>query len=201
MSMIRLFQSSWFAALAGCLLYLGTTVLVLNPSKFAGIQVARPDYSAEDDPSWKFRNPEFDQWVAQIKSEKENLDLREQHLDELQTRLNAELQEVTTVTQTVSRLQENFDKDVIRFKAQEMDNVKHQAKLLSAMSPEGAVAVLDQMPDDEAIRILFTMKNDEASIVLDTWSKAGKPEAKRAAQLMLKLRQVLSPPPTTATNP
>jgi len=199
--MTRLFQSSWFVALAGCLLYLGTTVLVLNPSKFAGIQLAKTDYSAEDDPSWKFRNPEFDQWVAQIKSEKENLDQREQHLDELQTRLNAELQEITTVTQTVSRLQENFDKDVIRFKAQEMDNVKHQAKLLSAMSPEGAVAVLDQMPDDEAIRILFTMKNDEASIVLDTWSKAGKTEAKRAAQLMLKLRQVLSPPPTTATNP
>jgi flagellar motility protein MotE (MotC chaperone) len=199
--MIRLFQSSWFVALAGCLLYLGTTVMVLNPSKFPPMERARPDYSADNDPSWKFRNPEFDQWVAQIKSEKDSLDQREQHLDELQTRLNAELQEITTVTQTVSRLQETFDKDVIRFKAQEMDNIKHQAKLLSAMSPEGAVAVLDQMPDDEAIRILFTMKNDVASIVLDTWSKAGKPEAKRAAQLMLKLRQVITPPPTTAANP
>jgi flagellar motility protein MotE (MotC chaperone) len=201
MTMSRILQSSWFVALVGCLLYLGTTALVLNPSKFAGIQLAKPDYSAADDPSWKFRNPEFDQWVAQIKNEKENLDLREQHLNELQTRLNTELQEISTVTQTVSHLQENFDKDVIRFKAQEVDNVKHQAKLLSAMSPEGAVAMLDQMPDEEAIRILFTMKNDEASIILDTWSKAGKPEAKRAAQLMEKLRQVLSPPPTTARNP
>jgi flagellar motility protein MotE (MotC chaperone) len=202
MTMSRILKSSWFVALFGCLLYLGTTIIVLNPAKFAGVQFAKPDYSAEDDPSWKFRNPEFDQWVAQIKNEKENLDLREQHLDELQTRLNAELQEITTVTQTVSQLQSNFDHDVIRFKVQEVDNVKHQAKLMSAMSPEGAVAMLDQMPDDEALRILFTMKNDEASLILDSWSKAGKTEAKRAAQIMEKLREMLPPPTTTtAANP
>jgi flagellar motility protein MotE (MotC chaperone) len=199
--MNRLLQSSWFVALLGCLLYLGTTIFVLNPSKFAGLQPPKPDYSAENDPSWKFHNPEFDQWVAQIRSEKDNLDLRQQHLDELQSRLNAELQEISTVTQAVSQLQVNFDRDVIRFKAEEVDNIKHQAKLMSAMSPEGAVALLDQMPDDQAIRILFTMKSDEASIILDTWSKIGKPEAKRAADLMQKLRQVMSPPPTTATNP
>jgi flagellar motility protein MotE (MotC chaperone) len=199
--MIRIFQSSWFAALTGSLIYLGVTVIVLNPSKFASVQPTRPDYSAEDDPSWKFRNPEFDQWIAQIKTEKENLDVREQHLDELQTRLNVELQEISTVTQTVSQLQENFDKNVIRFKAQEMDNIKHQAKLLSAMSPEGAAAMLDQMPDDESVRILFTMKNDDASLILDTWSKAGKPEARHAAQLTEELRQILSAPPATATNP
>jgi flagellar motility protein MotE (MotC chaperone) len=199
--MIRILQSSWFVALAGCLLYLGTTVVVLNPSKFAGVQLARPDYSAEDDPSWKFRNPEFDQWIAQIKNEKENLDLREQHLDELQTRLNAELQEISTVTQTVSQLQENFNKNVIQFKAEEVDNIKHQAKLLSAMSPEGAVAMLDQMPDDVAVRILFTMKNDVASLILDTWSKASPAEARHAAELTEQLREVLSPPPPTATNP
>lgn len=199
--MPRLLQSPWFVAFLGCILYLATTVYVLNPSKFAGAQFAKPDYSAEDDPSWKFRNPEFDQWVAQIKAEKETLNLREQHLDELQTRLNAEMQEITTVTQAVSVLQSNFDQDVVRFKTSEVDNVKHQAKLMSAMSPEGAVAMLEQMPDDEALRILFTMKNDEASVVLDTWSKAGKTEAKRAAVIMEKLREILPPPTATAANP
>lgn len=199
--MIRIFQSSWFVAITGCVLYLATTVAVLNPSKFAGVKFANPDFSAEDDPSWKFRNPEFNQWVAQIKSEKENLDTREQHLNELQTRLNAELQEISTVTQTVAQLQENFDQNVIRFKAQETDNVKHQAKLISAMSPEGAVAMLAEMPDDNAVKILFTMKTDEASLILDALSKKGEPQAKRAAQLTQRLQQVLSPPVTTAANP
>ena len=199
--MIRILQSPWFAAGVGCLLYLGTTVAILNPSKFADFKPPTPDYSAEDDPSWKFRNPEMDQWLAQIKNEKENLDLRQEHLDELQTRLNAELQEISAATQTVSQLQESFDKSVIQFNAQETDNIKHQAKLLSNMSPEGAVAMLDEMPDDDAVRILFTMKDDVASLILDTWSKGGKAEAKHAAELTEKLRQILSAPPPAPANP
>jgi flagellar motility protein MotE (MotC chaperone) len=199
--MTRFLQSSWFVALFGCLLYLGTTIFVLNPSKFAGVQITRPDYSAENDPSWKFRNPEFDQWVAQIKNEKESLDAREQRLNELQTRLNVELQEISTVTQAVSQLQMTFDKNVIRFKTQEVDNIRHQAKLLSDMSPAGAVAMLQQMPDDEAVRILFTMKSDAASPILDAWSKGDKTESKHAAVLTEKLRDILPAPPVTAANP
>lgn len=199
--MIRIFQSSWFAALAGSVLYLATTVFVLNPSKFAGFQQSSPDFSAEDDPSWRFRNPEFNQWVSQIKSEKEKLDLREQHLAELQARLDAEVQEISTVTQAVAQLQESFDKNVIRFKAQESDNIKHQAKLIASMSPEGAMAMMAQMPDDDAVRILFTMKTDEASIILDSMSKKGDEQAKRAALLTQRLHQVLSPVPATASTP
>jgi flagellar motility protein MotE (MotC chaperone) len=197
--MTQILQSSWFVAVIGCVLYLATTVTILNPTKFAGIQRPSPDYSADDDPSWRFRNPEFNQWVSQIKSQKESLDTREQQLNELQTRLNAQIQEISIVTQTVAQLQESFDANVILFKAQETENIKHQAKLISAMSPEGAVAMLSEMPEDDADKILFTMKTDEASLILDTLSKKGQPQAKRAAQLMERLHHVLSPVPTNAT--
>ena len=199
--MIRILQSPWFAAGLGCMLYLGTTVAILNPAKFAAFKPPAPDYSAEDDPSWKFRNPEMDQWLSQMKSEKEKLDTREEHLNELQTRLNAESLEISAATQTVSQLQDNFDKNVIRFDAQETDNIKHQAKLLSDMSPEGAIAMLNEMSDDDAVRILFTMKDDVASVILDAWSKGGKEQAKRAAILTEKLRLVLSAPPPAPANP
>jgi flagellar motility protein MotE (MotC chaperone) len=199
--MIRIFQSGWFAALMGCALYLAATAVVLNPSKFAGAQFIQPDYSAEDDPSWRFRNPEFNEWVSQIQNEKERLDVRQQELDEWQTRLNTELQEISTVTQMVSQLQSDFDKNVIRFKSQETDNVKHQAKLISAMSPEGAVAIFEQMSDNDVVRILFVMKADEASAILDTLSKMGPDEAKRAASLTERLHQVLPEPPTAQATP
>ncbi len=195
--MTRILQSGWFAALVGCAIYLATTVIVLSPSKFAGAQFIKPDYSAEDDPSWKFRNPEFNEWVSQIQNEKERLDLRQQELDEWQIRLNTELQEISTVTQMVFQLQSDFDKNVVRFKAQETDNVKHQAKLISAMSPEGAVALFSQMSDNDVVRILFVMKADEASAILDALSKMGPEQAKRAASLTERLHQVL-PEPTTA---
>jgi flagellar motility protein MotE (MotC chaperone) len=196
--MIRILQSGWFAALIGSVLYLAVTVFVLSPSKFAGAQLIKPDYSADDDPSWRFRNPEFNQWVSQVQNEKARLDLREQQLNEWQTRINSELQEMSLVTQTVWQLQSEFDTNVVRFKAQETDNVKHQAKLIAAMSPEGAVSMFGEMSDNDVVRILFVMKPDQASQILDTLSKSG--EAKRAALLTERLHQVL-PDATPAAAP
>lgn len=189
--MTRILKSSWLTALLGCLLYLGTTLAVVRPEKFAAARPAPTELSAADDPSWKFKNPEIDQWISQIKTEKEKLALREQQLKEWQTRLEADRQEISTVTQTVAGLQAEFDKYVIRFRAQEMDNVKHQAKLIAAMSPQGAANLFDGMDDDTVVRILFTMKTDEASVILDTMSKLGQPEAQRAATLTAQLQRVL----------
>jgi flagellar motility protein MotE (MotC chaperone) len=188
-----MFHSPWLVALVGGLLYLGTTLAVLRPAKFAGLRLAaqKLELSADDDPSWKFRNPEFNQWVAQIKDEKDALALRSQQLNELQTRLDSERQEFSIATATVSQLQTNFDKNVIRFTAQETDNVKHQAKLIAAMSPEGSAAMIKEMSDDEIVRILFIMKADQASLLLDTLSKTGETDAKRAAMLTVRLQQVL----------
>jgi flagellar motility protein MotE (MotC chaperone) len=189
--MIRFFQSSWLTALVGCLLYLGTTLALIHPERFASARILPTNHSASDDPSWKFKNPEFDQWIAQMKDEKETLALREQQLNEWQSRLDAENQEISIITQTVSHLQSDFDKNIIRFRAQETDNIKHQAKLIAAMSPAGAAALFNELADDEAVRILFVMKTDEASAVLDTMSKLGKPAARRAAVLTGRLHQVL----------
>lgn len=198
--MTRFLQSGWFVALLGCFLYLGTTIFVLSPSKFAGARIARPDYSADDDPSWRFRNPEFDDWVAQIQNEKQRLALREEQLDQWQTRLTTELQEISTVTQTVDQLQSQFDQAVVRFSAQQQDNVRHQAKLISAMSPDDAVAMMNQMPDDDVVRILFIMKPDQASAILDALTKMGPSQAKRAALLTERLHQVLPAPVTNAPS-
>ena len=189
--MIRILQSSWLTALLGCLLYLGTTFALIQPGKFSAAHLVPSDYSAADDPSWKFKNPEIEQWVAQMKDEKEALALREQQLNEWQSRLDAERQEIASVTQAVAQVQADFDKNIIRFRAQETDNVKRQAKLVAAMTPAAAVAMFNEMADDDVVRILFTMKTDEASAILDTMGKLGKPEAQRVAILTGRMRQVL----------
>jgi flagellar motility protein MotE (MotC chaperone) len=88
-------------------------------------------------------------------------------------------------------MQADFDKNVIRFKAQETENVRHQAKLIAAMSPEGSAALVRQMSDDDVVRILFIMKTDQASLILDNLSKLGAADARRAALLTVRLQQVL----------
>jgi flagellar motility protein MotE (MotC chaperone) len=195
--MIRLLQSSWMVALTGCILYLVTTAAVLGPTRFEGVSpmISAVRLSPGNDPAWKFRNPEFDQWVEEIKREKAALELRAQQLNELQTRLQTERQELSLVTQTVSQLQAEFDQNVVRLKRQEIENVKRQAKVIASMSPEGAAAMLNEMTDDDFVRILFIMKTDEASLILDTLSKMGRAEAKRAAAITERMRRALPPAP------
>jgi flagellar motility protein MotE (MotC chaperone) len=200
--MIRLLQSSWLTALIGGALFMVVTIVLINPSRFEGIQAviaAAQKGPASDEPSWKFRNPEFDQWVEEIRREKDALAVREQQLHDLQTRLEAERQELIVVTQTVSRLQADFDKNVLRIKDQELENIKRQAKVMSGMSPEAAAGLLSQMQEDEAVQILFTMKPDEASTVLEAMSKVGKTESKRAAFMAERMRHALPPDPNRKT--
>ena len=198
--MVRFLQSAWMTMLLGGLLFFCTTAALLKPSRLP-VAAAAPEQKSSivsNEPSWKFRNPEMDQWIQEIKREKEALNVREQQLKDLETRLNAERQEIAVVTQAVSQMQSDFDKNVVRLNAQDSDNLKRQAKLLSAMSPEGAAATLIQMSDDDVVRILFTMKADDASLALDTLSKQGKEQAKRAAAIFERMRRAI--PSTTAQS-
>lgn len=198
--MDRLLKSPWTVALAGGLLYLATTGALIRSGRFETNAVASAEstQSSNGEASWNFRNPEFDQWVEELKHEREIVAQRAQQLQELQKRLDAERQEILTVTQTVHQLQMDFDKNVVRLKEQQLDNLKRQTKIVAAMSPEGAAAMLNEMPEEQTVGVLFMLKADAASSILDTLSKMGKTEAKRAAQLTERLRSVLPPPATTA---
>jgi flagellar motility protein MotE (MotC chaperone) len=192
--MLRRLQSPWLVALCGCLLYLATTAALIRPEQFAGLSPpTAPRVTPNDDPAWKFHNPEFEQWLEEVKQEKEALATKAQQLHELQMRLEAERQEILSVTQTVHQLQMEFDKNVIRIKEQQVENLKRQTKVIAGMSPEGAAAMLKELPDDEVVRILVTLNTDGASLILDTMSKLGKPEAQRAATLAERMRMVLPP--------
>jgi flagellar motility protein MotE (MotC chaperone) len=199
--MVRFLQSAWASMLLGGLLFLSTTAALLKPSQLPVIaQADAVDtiHVGNNEPSWKFKNPEMDQWIEEIRREKDALSRREQQLNELETRLNAERQELAVVTQSVAQMQTEFDKNVVRLNAQDADNLKRQAKLISSMTPEGAAATLSEMSDDDVVRILFTMKADDASIALDTLSKSGKGQAKRAATIIERMRRTL--PPATAQS-
>jgi flagellar motility protein MotE (MotC chaperone) len=200
--MTRWLTSGWVVVLLGCLTYLATTALLIRPTQFEGVRaaLAAAKLTPDNDPSWKFKNPEFEQWVAELKMEKSDLDTRAQQLQELQTRLASQQQEFMVATQSIYQLQAEFDRNVIRIKTQEVQNLNKQAKIVAGMSPEGAASLIAQMADDDVVRLLATMKADEASLILDSMSKLGIDQAKRAATLTERLQMVL-PPDVTAKSP
>ena len=201
---MKFLQSSWVVSLIGCLVYLGTTAAVLSSAKF---EVEPPEVEAEsqlmkpgDDPSWKFRNPEFEQWVQDLRQEKAALAERRTQLAEWETRLLAERQELAVVTQTVSKMQSEFEKNIVRLKEQEVKNLKRQAKAVADLSPDAAAKVLNQMTDDDVVRIFSAMKSDQVTLLLETLIKQGGTQTRRAAAITERMRYLL-PPNESPTNP
>jgi flagellar motility protein MotE (MotC chaperone) len=198
--MVRILQNPITLLTVACLLFFGTLFLSLRSLPLASVNpAARPPLLAEDDPSWKFRNPELDQWVSQIKSEHDALAVREQELKQWEARLAAESRELATVTQAVTHTQEEFDKRMLLFTDQQKDNVKKQLKVIADMSPEGAMAMLNEKPDEEVAKILYSLKPDVSGAILDAMSKAGGASARHAATLT-DLIKVIQPTPAT-NNP
>lgn len=199
--MIRFLQSAWMISILGSLSYLGTTFALLRPERIAAaieVQAQVEETRAHGpDPSWNFQNPELEQLIADLRREKEEIRQRELQLKALEARLQAERNDLATVTQTVARLQKDFDQSIIRLKDEEMANYKKLAKLHATMSPEGAANVFREMPDDEVVKIMAYMKNDVVSQILETLGAMGKTEAKRVAALTERMRRTLPPDPAS----
>ena len=194
--MTKLLTSTWMTIPVSVVIYAVSTILfwktpVVPPR---AVQTAP---AAVHNELGQYQNPEADQLVGELKEEKKKLDDREQQLNELATRLDTERGEISNATQSVQQLQADFDKNVLRVKDEETANLKKLAKVYSAMTPDGAALILADLDDTQVAKIMIFMKEDAAAAILESFSKKGDAEAKRAANLSERLRvAAFRPPPT-----
>jgi flagellar motility protein MotE (MotC chaperone) len=187
--MTRILTSTWMTALLSAVIYLGVTVLCWKtPKPPPVVDPAVAIHAAETGPSWNFTNPEADQLIAELKVEKKSLEKREQQLGELTVRLQAEQAELNSATQSVQRLQMQFDQNVLRIQEEEVANLKKLAKVYAAMAPETAANIFADLDDVPVVKIMVYMKDGETAAIFEAMAKKGEPEAKRAASISERLR-------------
>lgn len=191
--MIKIFQSGWFGMFLGGILYLATTA-VLWPKRVATTSVETPTHTA--DVPVNFSNPEIDELMTELRTRRESLLARENQLKAWEARLQAERSELTIVTQMVSRAQSEFDKSVLKIRADETANLKRLAKTYAEMSPQAATAILKNQDDQVFAKILLLLKEPEVAGILEQLAKQGESEAKRASLLAERLRLAASVPKT-----
>jgi flagellar motility protein MotE (MotC chaperone) len=129
--------------------------------------------------------------VAELQQEKEALAQRNQQLQELAARLEAERAELTIVTQAIHRLRTEIEQKVVQVREEEAANLKRLAKIYANMSPEGAAGILKQMEDEPALKFMVFMKDAETGPILEALSKLSEADAKRAATLTDRLRNTM----------
>jgi len=210
--MKKLLTSGWLIPLVGSLLYLGTTVVLLDP---ASLKLPKPAPAGLVDPDavenplastpWDFSAPELDGLINELKAQKAALAAREQELNEWQARIFAEKAELTTVTQQVFQLQAEFNQVVTYVGQQEAGNLKKLARTYAAMTPEDAAKILQERDDGWIVRVLMFMSDEETAKVLAAIARPGSENAKRAALLSERLRLSVQAPPagrnTSAAGP
>jgi flagellar motility protein MotE (MotC chaperone) len=196
--MIKLLQSNWATLLVGSALYLGVTGYFLTPARVFPNGVSQPtvDGANTKGASWDFFNPEVDRLIDELGKEKKAVVTREEQLNELSTRLEAERAEINIVLQSMHRMQKDFDRTVVRVREEESLNLKKLAKLYASMSPEGAATIIKQMEDDQIVKFLVFMKEGESAPLLESFAKLGDAEAKRAAAISERLRTAVFRNPT-----
>ena len=198
---MKFLQSSWVICLLGCAVYLGCTLAFLNPKVIQPVQAKEHKKAGHEGetvltgPSWDFNNPEVDQIISELRTEKTVLAQREAELKALDARLSAERKELTAATQAVHRLQQEFDRNVTRVKDEEIGNLKRLAKLYATMSPDGAASVIKHLEEEQLMKILVYMKEAEIAPILELIAKGGPNDAKRVAAISERLRLVLFRPP------
>jgi flagellar motility protein MotE (MotC chaperone) len=204
--MTQILQTKWMAVSVGALLYALTTWFALQPQKhFARASQLRHTAAAasaleSSGPSWTFQNPELNQVMAELKTEREALRVRASQLDELAARLATERQEICLVTQAVYRLRQDLDSTVSRVSEEEAVNLKRLAKVYATMSPAGAARILKEMDDEQIVKILALMKEPESAPILEGFGQGDKQETKRAALISNRLRLTLPPPKKAASR-
>lgn len=203
--MMRKLQSPLVAFILGVFIYLATTAAVW---KFPKPPAADSDEAGEhqeqvaEGPSWTFKNPEIEQLITELKTEKEAIAIRQQQLDELAKRLQNERMELNQVTQKVFLMQKEFDKNVVKVKEAEVVNLKKLAKGYALMDPSAAANILKSLDDEHFVKILLFMKEAESAPILEALSKQGEEETKKAGKITDKLRTAIPPgSPAAKTKP
>jgi flagellar motility protein MotE (MotC chaperone) len=140
--------------------------------------------------SWNYYNADIEFLIIYLKQTSNSFRIRQKELDELGQRLAAERAELASVTQSVARLRDDIDKQVIRIQEDEAINVKRLAKTYAGMEPSSVAKVFAELDEKLVVKVMSQMKDDQNASILDALAKTNAQGAKLAASLSDKLRLV-----------
>ncbi len=140
---------------------------------------------------WDFWTIEIENLSNELKEERARLAKRAEQLDQRESRIVAERQELAVMRGEIEGLRKEIAEKVVTIREDEAKNLRALAQTYSALTPRAAVAIIREMDDVTAVKILFLMKPDTVGPIFEEMSKTtgtDGPLARRAAILSEKLR-------------
>ncbi len=200
---MKLIKSPWVASIIGMILYMLITAVSMKAAvkKNAAPSSAAKEESHDEEPeagagvmpAWTANSSDVDEMIKELRLEKETLKIRSKQLNDLEARLQLDRKEMNQMTQSVGRMQKEFEAAITRVAEEETANLKRLAKTYSLMTPESAAQVFKQLEEASLVKVLMFMKDAQVSAILDRLAKEGESEAKRVAAISERLRLSINP--------
>jgi flagellar motility protein MotE (MotC chaperone) len=146
---------------------------------------------------WDFWTVEMEGLSTELKEEREVLRKKSDAMDQRETRLVAERQDLDRVRTEIEGMRREIDERAIAIKADERTNLKSLAKTYSTLTPLAAVAIVREMDDTTLVKILYLMKPDDVGHIFEQMAITPTPDgtlAHRAALLSDRIRLMRSSP-------
>lgn len=201
--MMKFLQSKWMAVLVGAVAFFATMAMLWRPTLVTPPPVAPASPVQDRLKAFDFSNvngAELDLLITNLKAAKQELEQREQKLEQWDARLQAERQELLRLADQVDKKSAAFDALVLRIEMNEVASLTKLAGTYAEMPAATATKILKEIADDRLLKIMAYMEREPLAAILEN---LGTADARRAALLTERLRLVVpavtNAPSTTVT--
>ena len=175
--MKHLLSSKVIFVILGGLIYIGVTMWTLFIS--IGEFEFKPNQKADgtqigmtpnlDGPSWNFRNPEMDLLVQDLYKRAKDIEKKEKDLRLLQARVQNDIDQLSSITNRMRNLQDEFERSATALTKNEEQNIKSLLGLFKTLEPEQIGTILEEMSNQKIAKIFRLLKPAEFGPVVELW--------------------------------
>ena len=141
-----------------------------------------------------FDNPEIQTLMEELKRRLKNVRDREQRVEQVQSRLESEWNNLATVTNRINQarlaLSNKLESARSQIKETEMKQLKKTAAILTNMTPAEAIVSLDKTNHIESAKLLYYMQTPEQAKIISQLNKATQQDKELMKKILEAFKRV-----------
>ena len=148
---------------------------------------------------WSFHTRELQKAIDSLNEKRSELEKKEESLQNWQVQLENQKKELADSRAQLDNLKANISALIVQTREDEVKNLKSLSATYSAIAPDAAVGILNELDENTVVKLLALMKADTVGPIFEAMSKLPGQETQmraRIARLSEKLRlyrQALAP--------
>lgn len=132
---------------------------------------------------WDKQVKDFAGLLAQLKSTKDQQEIREQQLNAFEDQLKNEREALNVLKQSIEILQAELERRLVKVQESEVKNLKTLAESYTNMTPESVAKIFEESEETSVIKIMHFLPPETLGAILQVMSKEISKDEKAGAKI------------------